>query len=278
MTKLPADLRIASDGLPARIVRPWAKDKAHYLRGYVDIFTTSMKNQFDRRVYIDLFSGPGRSIVEDNLEELDGSPLIAVNARSPFTELHFNDVSPTVTEALKARLGDRANVHISNLDCNAAALKAREILFSPEHGRSSVLGLAFIDPTAFQIGFGALSKLTAGRRIDVLMTVMTGYMKRFIDRPSYEQPLDRYFGSPHWRDLVDQKAAGEAITSRALLDHYENRLRELEYVCFVDDIRIVNSRESTIYHMVFASKHERGCEFFRKSSKKSSAGQMKLDI
>jgi three-Cys-motif partner protein len=75
------DLTIGIDGLPVRIVRPWAKEKLHYLRRYIEIFTAGMKDKWPRRVYADLFAGPGRSVVEDTAEEIDGSPLIALHTR-----------------------------------------------------------------------------------------------------------------------------------------------------------------------------------------------------
>jgi three-Cys-motif partner protein len=168
-------------------------------------------------------------------------------------------------------------VTFSAEDCNQAAVHARDAIFSAADARRT-LGLAFIDPTAFQIGFDAIAGLTEGRHIDVIVTVMTSYLRRFLAEPSFAGPLSRYFGSEDWRNLVDLRRAGEDVTSRALLDHYESRLRELGYSYFDDHVRIVNTRDSTIYHLVFASRHELGARFFRAISLKGPSGQAEMDI
>jgi len=270
------DFTAASDGLPARKVEPWAKDKLHYLSRYIDAFTTAMKDKW-RLVYIDLFSGPGRSVITDTGEEILGSPFLALEAKTPFTQLFFNDINPEATLALAKRVGTRSDVVISTADCNAAAIDAGARLFAdPDAGRT--LGLAFIDPTAFHIGFDAIAVLTQARRVDVIITVMTSYMKRFMDRASFGSALDQYFGSPDWRDMVDSKSDGEKITSRRLLDHYEGKLRLLGYAHFDDGVRVVNSKESTIYHLVLASRHPLATKLFGAISKKDRAGQFRMEL
>ncbi len=274
---IPSKLVRASDGLPARPVKSWAQEKLFYIERYVDIFTTAMKTRWPRRVYIDLFAGPGRSVVEDSGEEIDGSPLLALNAHYPFTDLYLNDQDSEAISALRRRASGfpSANLVIRNLDCNEAAVDAIDAL---SLNKRDTLGLAVIDPTAFQISFEALETMTRGRRIDLIITVMTGFLKRFIDHPSYQRPLDQFFGSPDWRTLMDLRAAGEKVTFRALLDSYEDKLRTLGYMYVDDDIRILNSRESTIYHLVFASKHPRGAEFFKKISRRKYSGQGRMGL
>ena len=41
---------------------------------------------------------------------------------------------------------------------------------------------------------------------------------------------------------------------------------------------MVNSRESTIYHLVLASKHERATDLFRKISKITYTGQRRMEL
>jgi three-Cys-motif partner protein len=192
--------------------------------------------------------------------------------------LFFNDADSAAVEALRARVGAAApNVTITGEDCNVAASRARDVLF-PSNTARSTLGLAFIDPTAFQIGFDAIARLTEGRRIDVIITVMTSYLRRFIAEPSFGDPLSKYFGSEEWRNLANLRRAGEDVTSRVLLDHYENRSRTLGYEHFDDRIQIRNTRDSTIYHLVFASRHELGSKFFSAISQRGHSGQFQMDI
>lgn len=88
------DLVSGSDGNLTMVVGPWAKEKLHYIRRYCDIFNTGMKDKWETRTYVDLFSGPGKCVIEGTEEEIDGSPLIALQCEEPFTHYFFNDLSP----------------------------------------------------------------------------------------------------------------------------------------------------------------------------------------
>ena len=74
------------DGLPTASVKSWSRDKHHFLRRYIDAFTTSMKDKrWGGLHYIDLFAGPGIERLEDGSLEW-GSPLIAATIRSSICE------------------------------------------------------------------------------------------------------------------------------------------------------------------------------------------------
>ncbi len=269
------DYVIAQDGLPARVVGPWSEEKLFYISGYVDIFTTGMKDRWPRRVYIDLFSGPGMCVLEGTRQEIPGSPLVALSARYPFTAAYLNDMDLVAAEALRARLSSKsdADITIANLDCNVAAREAGQALSLDE---PDTLGLAVVDPTAFQISLDSLSAMTQGRRIDLIITLMTGHLRRFIAEPAFEAALDPFFGSATWRSLVDLRASGTRITYRRLLDFYENQLRSIGYLHVDDDVRILNTRDQTLYHLVFATKSDRGADFFKKISQRRFSGQRRM--
>lgn len=273
-----AELVLAADGLVARSVRPWAKEKLFYIGRYMDIFSNGMKRQRSRLVYIDLFAGPGRSVVKGTGEEIPGSPMLSLNPTYPFTQRYFNDADPRAAQALRARIESMetpaTGVEVQNLDCNDAARDAAMRLL-PQRG-DRPLALAVIDPTAFQISFDALADMTRGNQIDLIITLMTGYVRRFINHPDLEAPLDSFFGSHTWRDLRAVRAAGGRISFRDILDYFEGRIAKLGYGYINDLQNVHNTRGSTIYHIVFASKHARGADFFTKISQRRSGGQRRL--
>ena len=94
----------AGDGLPARCVEPWSRDKLYYVRGYLDLFARAMHRKFAVRHYVDLFAGPGRCVFDDDSGEIDGSPLQALSIEPRFTRYHFVDVDPGALAALRTRL------------------------------------------------------------------------------------------------------------------------------------------------------------------------------
>ncbi len=265
---------VASDGLPAFPLQPWTRTKLLLIDGYLGIFTVGMRRRW-RLVYADLFSGPGLCVDEETGEERLGSAFMAAR-HEEFDAVFLNDISTDSITALKQRVGETGagNVRFSDQDCNDAAMAAREYLFPLTDARQT-LGVAVIDPTAFQISFDAIRRMTAGLRIDLIITFMTGYIRRFIGESALEATLDRFFGTTAWRDLIPG-IGSERFTYRALLDLYEDQLRSIGYTVFDDRQQARNRAGASIYHMVYASKHERGGDFWEKISQRDHVGRVRL--
>lgn len=266
----------ARDGHVAREVEAWNAEKLFYVDRYMDIFCQGMKNCWSRLVYADLLAGPGVCCDSGSKEEAYGSPLLAIN-HPEFRRFLFNDADSRVTQALSARIAERtdADVRVATADCNSAVAEAREFLF-PAALRNTTLGLAVIDPTAFQMRFDSISRLTEGVHLDLLIIFMVGYVKRFIMTAAFEDALDQFYGTKAWRNILAGRSQGDKITSRKLLNLYEEQLSAIGYVHYDDDARILNSTRSTIYHIVFASRHPTGKDFFRKISNRRYDGQRRL--
>src|SRR5216684_4930457 len=93
---------LASDGLPARLTGQWAHGKKYYLSRYLDIMTRGVGKKWAGNLsYVDLFAGPGRSVVRGTGEEVEGSPLLALDRE--FSRYVFVDI-PEVLSILKKRL------------------------------------------------------------------------------------------------------------------------------------------------------------------------------
>ena len=112
-----------ADGLITDVVGPWAIQKHERLKKYIDAYRSARAQFLPPRgsggaAYVELFSGPGRSQLEDAGEFIDGSPLVAFKAarqsRTDFSDLHFNDIDRENTKALTTRivqLGGAANYY-----------------------------------------------------------------------------------------------------------------------------------------------------------------------
>src|ERR1700730_10087163 len=102
-----------ADGLIIDEVGVWATEKHERLRKYIDASRGARakflppKNEGGAG-FIDLFSGPGRSLIRDTTQIIDGSPLVAYKAAlassSRFSSLHFGDIDPANSAALAARI------------------------------------------------------------------------------------------------------------------------------------------------------------------------------
>jgi len=263
---------ISSDGKLAIEVGPWAKDKLHYIRRYCYIFNTGMKNQWSTRTYIDLFSGPGICVIEKTKEEIPGSPLLALSCKTPFTHYFFNDVNPKFIKSLKSRAVSYgfANVEYFSKDCNLVADDLLQKL--PPNS----LDFCFIDPLSWEIKFNSIRKLTHDRKMDLAITFHIGSIKRDAAEPTQE--LNDFFPDLNWQqEYRNAKNKGERV-GYALLKAYESGLRALGYKEIKDYVLETNKKNVPLYHLIFASRHPRGADFWDKIADRSEAGQIRMQI
>ncbi|MBM3333310.1 three-Cys-motif partner protein TcmP, partial [Candidatus Sumerlaeota bacterium] len=201
--------------------------------------------------------------------EIDGSPLIALACKEPFTHYYFVDADTKAIEALKARIGKRSNVHFWAEDCNVAVKEiARQI---PPRS----LSLAFVDPTSVQMQMSTIAELADCRRVDLLINFPEHMsIQRIKSLKCSEADLDAYFGSPNWKSILERARARGEHEGDALREVYKDRLKALGYEAprFGDQL-IRSDQRRPLYYLLYASKHERGIDFWRKITKRSHAGQ-----
>ena len=265
-----------SDGDLALVTGSWSLDKHDYIHRLADIFSTGMKNRFRYRCFIDLFAGPGRCAIEGTATELPGSPLQAINIRDRFTHYLFNDINPDCIAALRRRVSHLDVIpepqYFIN-DCNSVVPELRAAL----PPASDSLELAVIDAWGWEMNFDALASLTQGRRMDVIVTFPIGFIKRNWRRQL--DKLDRFLGGDGYKEaFLDAMQQDSRKASRILLDYYEERLNDIGYAYPNDEVWIPNTRQVKLYHLVFASKHIRGNEFWAKITRRSPSGQYKLQL
>ena len=219
---------LADDGLPVSEVGEWASEKHDRLERYVDIARGVRKQFVDGAgaTYLDLYSGPGRSLTKAG-ELIHGSPLVA---------------------ALKAREGGASFNRIPLCDSNPEFLRAAEARlvresFQPEkfEGRAEdaidtivaslnryALHFAFLDP--FNLGdlpFSIIQKLAGFNRMDMLIHLSVQDLNRnlrlYMDQDG--GPLDRL--APGWRDHVNPKDSDKKVRA-AIFNHWLSLIRALD--------------------------------------------------
>jgi len=266
------------DGRPTRCVGNWTEDKHYYLRRYCKIFNNGMKKKWNKRIYVDLFAGPGRCRIRPDGRFVDGSPMIA--AGEEFTDMLFVDFSTDCVHALEHRLKPFADSRKKNItilpgDCNR--LVPSIVNGIPDNG----LGFAFIDPPGLEINFSTIQALCDNTRLDLLIIFPLGMnIKRQLHYQTSKMDLeettfDRYFGTQEWRSLCDTDTDGVNRIGDRLLKFYMNRLESIGY-SHVGDLRLIRNRGRLLYHLIFASKHNRGRDFWNKIANREPDGQRSL--
>jgi three-Cys-motif partner protein len=265
----------ATDGLPARLTGPWVHEKKFYLERYLSIFTKGVGPKWKGKLsYIDLFSGPGRSVIRNTRDEVEGSPLLALNCE--FARYVFVDM-PDVLATLRARLqGHPKSEKVSLIegDCNEV-IDAVRSASPPDH-----LTLAFVDPTGLQIHFRTIQHLVQDRKVDLLMTIQFGMGIR-MNLKQYSQSdgdaLTSFLGNSNWREDVEMGASPSQIGQR-ILERYMGQLRGLDYETVQNREIAVRSDQNNLllYFIVLASRHPRGQDFWRKITQIQPSGQRLL--
>jgi len=266
------DNTIASDGYLAIKFGRWAEDKLSHLEKYCTIFNTATHRQWKNRIYIDLFSGPGKCIIKSTKKEINGSPLLALNCDMPFTHYFFNDINLEYIEALKKRTQSYSyNMDYINQDCNLAV---DEILLKiPPYS----ICFAYIDPYYLEIKFDTIKKLTTNRAVDLLIIFHIGMARRNFLQPNLEM---KQFFPPNieWEQFPNDIVKGGRISTRPVLDAYEGGLIELGYPKsnMIDDVLERNTRNAPLYYLIFASKHKLGAQLYSGVIKRKDSIHRKL--
>jgi three-Cys-motif partner protein len=263
-------IKKGSDSLEVLCAGKWVLEKHYYLSRYLDLFTKAMANRWkDGLLYIDLFSGPGKCINRGTGDELDGSPLIALNYkfdRYIFVEKNKNSLD-VLTKRCKA-FGFKKNVEYMNKDCNNAIHDIKSLI------PKDALSIAFIDPFGLDFNFENYELLTSNRRVDLIINFPIGMA---IKRNLKSKKLDSFLGGDEWRknNLVINNNISTNITN-----YFKVNLKKLGYVLpreyFIGDVVVKSSQKVPLYYLVFASKHPLGSKFWDEIRKYDPFGQRNL--
>ena len=277
--KAPA-LTTTDDGLLLREVGYWSRDKLQYLARYMDIFITSMRDKWFT-VYVDLFAGPGKSKITGSNEVIKGSPLLALDLTYSFSKYIFVEAEAEALHALEKRIESykgKLNVYTEGVNCNASSKEITSLI------PANSLTLAFVDPEACDVHFSTIKALSESGRVDLFMTFPMGMdLKRNVDAAANNSSsswtkYDYFFGSTNWRNtyLTALSSRGWKFAIHRTMEFYKNQLTALGYVQVdvSDEVVIKETRTKVpLYYLLFASKHSRGKDFWKKISSRAPSGQ-----
>jgi three-Cys-motif partner protein len=280
------------------LVRPsgdWAQDKLFYVKHYIDTFEKSMRNsKWRSRIYIDLFSGPGKCKDRKTHEYFLGSPLLALTATYPFTNYFFADMDNESIDALRTRskatgisenrirflIGDASETVIEI----TKEIRRIDKPYIPDVWPS--LNLAFLDPNGVdELKWHIVAELAQMKRMDLIIHYSQQGIERLVKNSvgsQKETVLDRFFGSIGWRDIYAKNKDSAGGYHRPLINYYKFNLQQLGYVEVKDDEEIWteplmrNQKNAPLYRLLFASKDKLGVKFWKDITKIKRSGQIQL--
>jgi three-Cys-motif partner protein len=253
----------ASDGLPIRDSGAWIETKHRLLPYYAQLFATGMKYNWQSRVYLELFSGPGRCLIRKTGKEDHGSPLKVIEHE--FTRFILVERSLPIAEALAKRLDQFNNAAITEIWCGDCA-EAIEKIRIP----AGSLTLAFIDPTGISHApFSLIETLHRKTRCDLLINIQHGMgikmnIHQFTPNADEQSALTKFLGNDSWKQIPRHNPRE---FFRRVLELYKQQLDELGFSFTGREVFVSNDKNTPLYLLLYASKHPKGKEFWDKSLK-----------
>lgn len=259
-------------------VGPWAEKKYDLLRSYLTIFSTGMRKLWRTRIYVDLFTGAGRAVIEGTRRQVPTSALISLGVKHPFDRYVLCEQNRQRMKALRARAervaGD-LDVRFVLGDCNVQI--ARVLAELPPPGNRDTLTACFVDPFGLSdLKFETLRRLADGRRIDFLVLVPSHMdatrNEARLTRES-EPLLDDFLGGRSWRSRWEAAARAPAPLSFGafIVEEFGRSMQSLGYLRFDPrDAALVDARNVPLYHLALFSKNPRGADFWKKAKRSAS--------
>lgn len=167
-----------------------------------------MKKRWDKRVYIDLYSGAGYSRIRGKSTILRGSPVLALSVADPFDKYVFCEANPQLMTALKVRtkrIAPNNDVAFVDGECDATVEEICGHIPRPSPGKT-VLSLCFVDPFDFGLKFQTLRRLSSFF-MDFLVLLAIGMdANRNYDHyvEGNSPKIDEALGNTEWRERWKQ--------------------------------------------------------------------------
>ncbi len=275
MSEIPT---LEDDGLKVLEVGSWTETKYRLVAIYSLLFSTSMKDKWENRVYIDLFAGPGRSRVRESNRIIPGSPTIAMTVRNTFTRYIFCEEDGDSLRALQerhARDFSALDARFVLGNCNS---KIDEIMshLPPHSPHSKVLSFCFADPfRVSDLAFSTLERLSSVF-IDFLILIPTQMdasrnWTRELEEKN-ETPIDVFTGTRAWREEWINRSITSVTPDAFLTEFFSKRMRTIGYrYGGVDKTVLIRNpdRNQRLYRLGFYSKHQLGEDFWKQAMKYS---------
>ena len=272
----------------------WTQRKLEILRGYLNSYTTALKQQHFNLTYVDAFAGTGY-IVHNASDANQGTPLLADavdhdtagvlkgSARlalevtdRPFDQFVFVERNPAYARELHKLKADFAihDVCIEQADANA---------FLPEwcENRNQHFGVpwryhravVFLDPFATEVDWRTVRCIADTKSVDLWILFPLSALTRILPRErepddAYAHTLDRVYGSPEWRNELYQTITRNTLfgnelvpvrsDQQAIVDAYLRKLESIFAKVAPSPKWFHNSRNSPQFAFMFAASNPSG--------------------
>ena len=248
---------------------PWTIEKLEILERYLDAYTTALKDQPFRLMYIDAFAGTGHVELGQSDPEAEdfirGSATRAVSiGGKPFDKLVFIEKDRERCEELDRLRGQYPGraIQVENSDAN-------EFLSELQQNWTQWRGVLFLDPFGTQVEWSTIETIAGYEALDTWILFPVSAIARML--PTSRRPddiaeglvtrLTKVFGDDEWRKLYRVNSQGNLFGQAEherdsgtdeLLRIYKDKLSALFGDRFLDQSRSLrNSKNSVLFEFLF---------------------------
>jgi three-Cys-motif partner protein len=251
------------------------------LEEYLPDWAYKVGSTWDSLDYVDAFAGPWQT---KHPNYADSSFGIAVDAlsrcKSGLRESRGRDLH---VECILVEHEEEAFEHLQKFavekttsDFVIHALKGEFAKQIPiiealiKHSGRNPFRFVFLDPKGWaDIPMDKLQLLLRNRSCEVLITLMTRHINRFLAQPDREDSYRALFGRPGVIELLRNAPAGERV-ERAVQE-YSLSLKLLCGFKYISSAVILEpDQEAVRYYLIYATNHPRGVEVFKAAETKAA--------
>ena len=195
----------------------WTVKKLKVIENYLDAYTTALKKQSFRLVYIDAFAGDGTVALETPDSEfrsvVDGSARLALEVKDKqFDRLVFVEQDGERCEELR-----KLKVHRPNRRVEIVQADANTFLQGLDLDRYTWRGVLFLDPFATQVEWATVQRIASLEALDTWLLFPLSAIARMLPTtripdnidPAWADRLTRIYGDESWRDLYRENPQQE---------------------------------------------------------------------
>lgn len=259
---------------------PWTIAKLDTLEKYLNAYTTALKNQPFKLMYIDAFAGTGDINLRQEDSEarafIEGSARRAIKIENkPFDRLIFveNDYERYGKLLQLQRENPLRDIQVKNCDANSFLLNMRG-------DWAKWRGVLFLDPFATEVEWRTIEKIAEFNALDTWLLFPISAITRIL--PTSKKPedvsrkwadkLNRIFGDDSWRDLYQEQQSlfGCELSQRApgidgIRRIYRNKLKGLFKQRFMEESKLfVNSKNAPLFEFMFCVGNPAGIGLAKK--------------
>jgi three-Cys-motif partner protein len=261
--------------------REQAYVKHSLLEVYLPELAFRVGQKWDVLAYVDGFAGPWKTHDPDHADSSFGIAIEALRRSQAglreghARELHVKCILVGKTKVAFAEL-ERIAINESSHNFEVQALQGEFIKQIPVIDRlikdsgKNTFKFILLDPTGWaQIPMEELKSFLHERSSEVVVTLMTSDINRFLAQPNRAESYRRLFGRPGVLEKL-QKTPPKERAEQAVLE-YSQSLKELCCFKYVSAAVILEpNKESIKYFLVYATNHPRGIEVFKAAEIKAA--------